>query len=177
MARRARRQGRIRAVSSRTASPPSPQITPGARLAEGELAHVLGYQLAQASVLTEQVFQQRVAEPLGLRKVEFTVLSLVVSNEGLTAAQLGAALAFTAPNTAAWIDRLVRQGLVMREQHAQDRRALHIRSTPQGRALLAQALEAIREGEAAALARLSAGERLMLSELLHKAAQCRPPKR
>lgn len=172
-----RRTRQNRGVSTRPAASPPPQITPGGRLVEGELAQVLGYQLAQASVLTERVFQQRVAEPLGLRKVEFTALSLVASNEGLTAAQLGAALAFTAPNTAAWIERLVRQGLVIREQHAQDRRALHIRTTPEGRALLAQALAAIREGEALALARLSAGERLMLSELLHKAAQCRPPKR
>lgn len=137
----------------------------------------MGYQLAQATVLTDQVFRQRVAEPMGLRKVEFTVLSLVASNEGLTAAQLASALAFTAPNTAAWIERLVRRGLVCREQHVQDRRALHIRTTAEGRTLHAQALEAIREGEALALTRLSPGERLMLGELLHKAAQGRQPKR
>lgn len=164
-------------VNPRTSPPADSQHTPAGRLEEGALRQVLGYQLAQASVLTEQVFQERVATPLGLRKVEFTVLSLVVHNEGLTATQLASALAFTAPNTAAWLDRLEKQGLVVREQHAQDRRALHIRSTAQGRSLLAQALQAVREGEAQALAKLSPGEQLMLAELLHKAALCRRPKR
>lgn len=153
------------------------QTTPGGRLDEGRLRNLLGYQLAQASVLAEQVFDRCVGEPLGLRKVEFTVLSLVAQNEGLTAAQLASALAFTAPNTAAWIERLVARGLVSREQHASDRRALHIRTTPEGRALQQQAMDAVLEGEAQALARLSAGERLILAELLHKAASCRLPRR
>lgn len=163
-------------VHRQNPTPPT-QVTPAGRLDEGDLTAVLGYQLAQASVLTDQVFRDCVDAPLGLRKVEFTVLSLVTRNEGLTAAQLASALAFTAPNTAAWIERLVSRGLVVREQHAKDRRALHIRSTPQGRALLAQAIAAVRAGEEQALSRLSAAERLMLMELLHKAATCRLPKR
>lgn len=138
---------------------------------------MLGYQLAQASVLTDQVFRQQVSEPLGLRKVEFTMLSLVAQNEGLTAAQLAQALAFTAPNTAGWIERLVGRGLVLRAQHASDGRALHIRTTPEGRSLLQQAQRAIADGEDQALARLSPGERLLLMELLHKAASGRLPKR
>lgn len=138
---------------------------------------MLGYQLAQASVLTDQVFRQQVLQPLGLRKVEFTMLSLVAQNEGLTAAQLAQALAFTAPNTASWIERLVARGLVLREQHASDGRALHIRTTPEGRTLLQQATQAVLDGEGQALARLSPGERLLLMELLHKAATGRLPKR
>lgn len=156
---------------------PGVQATPAGRLDEGPLRAVLGYQLAQASVLTDQVFRQRVSQPLGLRKVEYTMLSLVAQNEGLTAAQLAQALAFTAPNTASWIERLVARGLVLREQHASDGRALHIRTTPEGRALLQQATQAVLDGEDQALARLSPGERLLLMELLHKAATSRQPKR
>lgn len=156
---------------------PGIQATPAGRLDEGPLRTVLGYQLAQASVLTDQVFRQQVLQPLGLRKVEFTMLSLVAQNEGLTAAQLAQALAFTAPNTASWIERLVARGLVLREQHASDGRALHIRTTPEGRTLLQQATQAVLDGEGQALARLSPGERLLLMELLHKAATGRLPKR
>jgi len=134
---------------------------------------VLGYQLAQASVVTEQIFEARIAKPLQLRKVEYTVLVLVEQNDGLTAAQLATALAFTPANMAAWTDRLMKAGLIEREQNARDRRALHIRITPQGRALVQQATEAICEGEAQALSRLTQAERLMLNELLHKAAGCR----
>ena len=153
------------------------QATPAGRLDEGPLRNVFGYQLAQASVVTDQVFRQQVSAPLGLRKVELTMLALVAHNEGPTAAQLAQALAFTAPNTAAWIERLVARGLVSREQHASDGRALHIRTTPAGRVLLQQALQVIAEGEDQALSRLSPGERLLLLELLHKAAGGRLPKR
>ncbi len=134
---------------------------------------MLGYQLAQASVVTNQVFDRVVSKVHQLRKVEYTVLTLVDQNDGLTAAQLATALAFTAPNMAAWIDRLSRRGLVEREQHVTDRRALHIRMTPTGRELIQQVTQAISEGEALALSRLSLAERLMLIELLQKAAACR----
>ena len=52
-----------------------------------------------------------------------------------------------------------------------------IRTTPEGRQLLQQAQVAIADGEDQALARLSPGERLLLMELLHKAASGRLPKR
>lgn len=161
-------------MSARSPSQPD-HSTPAGRLDEGVLGTVFGYQLAQATVLSDQIFQRRVAGPLGLRKVEFTVLALVARNEGLTATQLASALAFTAPNTAAWIERLVGRGLVTREQHTQDRRALHIRSTAAGLEVLDRAVQAISEGEREALQPLSPGERLILMELLHKAARCRLP--
>lgn len=154
-------------------SPPAPLATPAGRLIEGPLGRILGYQIAQASIVTERVFEQRAGRVHDMRKVEYTVLALVAQNEGLTATQLATALAVTAPNVAAWIDRLVRRGWIEREQHAQDRRALHIRTTAAGREVVAQATEAILEGEAQALSRLTTAERLMLVELLHKAAGCR----
>lgn len=148
--------------------------TPAGRLNEGALHSVLGYQLAQATVVADAVFDTQVAGVHDLRKVEYTTLALVEQNEGLTAAQLAAALAFTAPNMAAWIERLVKRGLIEREPHARDRRAMHIRLTKAGRTLVRQATEAISQGEAAAFAGMSLAERLMLVELLHKAAACRP---
>lgn len=146
---------------------------PTGRLDDGVLQTVLGYQLAQASVVTNQTFEDAVAATHQLRKVEYTVLALVERNEGLTAAQLASALAFTPPNMAAWIDRLSRRGLVEREQHSSDRRALHIRATPAGRALVREATEQICAAEAEALSRLTLAERLMLIQLLQKVATCR----
>ena len=81
------------------------------------------------------------------------------------------------PKTAAWIDRLSRRGLVTREQHSRDGRAWHLRATPAGRELVQQATERIRTAEAAALARLSPAEQLMLFELLHKVASGKGAKR
>ncbi|WP_273595508.1 MarR family transcriptional regulator [Roseateles koreensis] len=124
-------------------------------------------------MVTDQVFEARIAKKLKLRKVELTALVLVAQNEGLTAAQLAVALAFTPANMAAWIDRLVRAGLVDRERHLNDGRALHIRTTAEGRALVERATKEISEGEAQALSGLTHVERLMLMELLHKVAACR----
>jgi DNA-binding MarR family transcriptional regulator len=69
---------------------------------------------------------------------------------------------------AAWIDRMVKRGLIERDPHARDRRALHIRLTEAGRALVQRATAAICQAEADALSGLSPAERMMLTELLRK---------
>lgn len=149
------------------------QQTPGGQLSEGPLHGVLGYQLAQASIVATKVFVANVASVHKLRPVEYTVLALVHENEGVTAAELASALAVTAPNMAMWIDRLVQRGFVAREEHVRDRRALHIRATEAGSKVVSRATERIREAESQAQSTLTMAERLMLLELLHKVACCR----
>lgn len=150
-----------------------PPRTPAGQMGEGRLINVLGYQLAQATIVTSQVFATAVAAVHKLRPVEYTVLALVHENEGVTAARLASALAVTPPNMAMWIDRLMQRGLVEREEHVRDRRALHIRTTQAGRELVRQATEQICDAESAALSGLTLAERAMLLELLHKVARCR----
>lgn len=147
--------------------------TPYGRLAEAGLHGILGYQLAQAAIATTRVFTERVGQPFELRPVEFTILTLVHENPGVSARQLADALAVTPPNITMWIDKLERRGLIERERSTTDRRAQHIRTTRDGAALARQALERVLDGEQAALATLSPAERAMLVELLHKVACCR----
>lgn len=142
-------------------------------MGEGRLVSVLGYQLAQATIVTSQVFAATAAAMYKLRPVEYTVLALVSENEGVTAARLASALAVTPPNMTTWIDRLSQRGLVAREEHVRDRRALHIHTTEAGRELVGQATERICQAEAVATAGLTPAERAMLLELLHKVASCR----
>jgi DNA-binding MarR family transcriptional regulator len=155
--------------------PPSqPQDrTPLARLAEAELHGVVGYQLAQATIVTTQVFNAEVGAAGKLRPVEYTVLALVRANPGVTARQLAKGLAVTPPNIAVWLDRLQTRGLVARSRSDADARMQHIRVTRAGAALVGRATQRLLEGEAAALATLSAAERAMLVELLHKVAMAR----
>jgi DNA-binding MarR family transcriptional regulator len=143
------------------------------QLAEADLHHILGYQLAQASVTTTQVFSSQVGQGFELRPVEFTILTLVDENPDVSAKQLALALALAPPNITVWIDRLERRGLVQRERSTTDRRAQHIRTTARGAALARDAVQRIVAGESAALAGLSAAERAMLVELLHKVARAR----
>lgn len=158
---------------SKSRSISTDETTPAGRLNEASLHLVLGYQLAQATIVTDAVFASRVGEPHELRPVEYTVLALIHENPDVSATRLAKALAVSAPNIAAWIDRLEKRGLVQRSPHATDRRAQHLRATAQGAALARKATEAVLHGEQSALASLSKGERMMLVELLHKLAVCR----
>lgn len=151
----------------------TPATPAGTSLSESTMETLLGYRLAQASVVTARVFADRIGRVFDLRPVEFTVLMLVVENPGVSARRLADALAVTPPNITMWIDRLVARGLVERERSATDRRAQHIRPTPQGRTLALDAARSAREGEEATLAALSPAERAMLGELLGKVARCR----
>jgi len=147
--------------------------TPAGRLVEARLHHVLGYQLAQATIATTIVYMNQVGDPFELRPVEYTILSLINENPGGSAAQLAQALAVTAPNITMWIDKLEGRELVQRQRSETDKRAQHLRLTDKGAKLVAEATEHLLKGERDAFAHLSDGERLILVELLHKVALSR----
>lgn len=153
-------------------SKPRPSVeerTPLARLTEGGVHAIVGYQLAQAAIVTNQVFDERVGRE-GMRRVEFTLLALIHDNADVTARQLARALAVTPPNIAIWLDKLESRGLVARTRSSKDARMQHLRLTAQGRALVQGSVRALLEGERDALGVLSVAERAMLIELLHKVA-------
>ena len=152
---------------------PATDRTPQARLSEGPAHGIVGYQLALATVVTNQVFDERVGGPEDLRRVEYTILALVRDNPDVTARQIARALAVTPPNVAILIDRLESRALVGRTRSAADGRMQHIRVTPAGAALVDRATLALLDGERQALDTLSSAERAMLVELLHKVALAR----
>lgn len=152
---------------------PPAERTPAAQLSEAGLRAIVGYQLAQATIVTDQIFDEQVGTPGGLRRVEFTLLALVQANPDVSARQLARALSVTPPNIAIWLDRLESRGLVARTRSASDARVQHVRLTDEGAAWVETATAKLRQAEQAALASLSAAERAMLVELLHKVALAR----
>lgn len=148
-------------------------VTPAGQLAEARLHFVLGYQLVQAGIVTHQLFADHVGKPLGLRPVEYTVLNLVDENPGGSLVRLARALAVTAPNITAIVDRMEAQGWIRRSQSEQDRRSQVLSTTPAGTRLAQQATRAVLAAEKAALSHLSPGEQMILVELLHKVACAR----
>jgi DNA-binding MarR family transcriptional regulator len=164
---------RIAGMPRRPAEPAADDRTPQARLSEAALHGVVGYQLAQASIVTTQVFDAAVGRASHVRPVEYTMLALIHANPGVTARQLARGLAVTPPNIAVWIERLQSRGLVLRSRSETDARLQHIRVSAAGAKLVREATKRLLEGEAAALASLSAAERAMLVELLHKVALAR----
>jgi DNA-binding MarR family transcriptional regulator len=155
--------------------PPVPDAdrTPLARLTEGPMHGIVGYQLAQATIVTDQVFDDEVGANGGLRRVEFTMLALVQANPDVSARQLARALAVTPPNIAIWLDRLESQGWITRTKSERDARVQHVRLTRTGSTLVDRSVRLLIGAEQAALSTLSPAEQAMLVELLHKVALAR----
>jgi len=145
-------------------------ITPAGNLLEAELTAVIGYQMAQATVVMDRIYEGVAGKQEGLHRVEYTLLMLVRANPGCTASSLAKALAVSAPNMALWLERLTAKGLLDRTPSAADRRSNHLHLTQRGEETTRQMTQEILVAEAALLAGLSVGERAMLAELLHKTA-------
>jgi DNA-binding MarR family transcriptional regulator len=129
--------------------------------------------LAQATIVTTRCLRTPSGLAWACVRWSFTILALVRANGGVVARQLARALAVTPPNIAVWLDRLESRGLIERERSTADGRLQHIRVTARAGALVSRAADALFEAEQLMLASLSAAERAMLVELLHKAAQAR----
>lgn len=147
-------------------------MTPAGRLEEAHLQTVLGYQLAQATIVTDRIFREQVGQPLDLRPVEYTVLTLIAENPGGSLVRLARALSVTAPHITALVERLEAKGLIERRASDQDRRAHLLHATLEGRELVRTATQRIIAAERSALA-LTGGEQAILAELLHKVACAR----
>jgi len=140
-----------------------------AALDSSRVDYLVGYAASRASITLRKVFAQHM-EPLGLKIVDFSILMLVVQNPQVNQKQLGQVLDISAPNMAVTLDRMVECGWVERVRGTKDRRAQHIHLTRQGAQLVQRAEKIAATMEAPALAMLSAAERALLIELLHKVA-------
>jgi DNA-binding MarR family transcriptional regulator len=150
-------------------------VTPVARLEEAALRDLIGYQLAQASIVTLDVFEQVVAGPHGLKAVEYTMLALIQANPGLSPVQLRKALGLSAAYVTAGLDRLHERGFILREVNQSDRRAQHLRITKSAEKFVGDLTKKLLEGEQERFHTLTFAEQRILAELLHKLACARDP--
>lgn len=131
------------------------------------LESLMGYTVRRASLAMVSVFMKGMAQ-YDLKIVEFSVLSLVASNPGITSRQLCKELDLLPPNMAVMMDSLVQRGYVQRRPHPSDGRATGLYLSPQGEALIATAQPQLKTSEEKAVAHLSEAEQKMLLELLRK---------
>lgn len=144
---------------------------PAARLDQRAMQRLVGYQLTLAEVASRRVFQRHIGTPFKLRPVEFTILVLLQENQRATPKQLALALGVPPPNVTVLVDRLEQRGLLQRQRSTTDGRAMNLQLTDKGAELARRAQRVSSSMESGLLAPLSAAERAMLGELLHKLTQ------
>ncbi len=131
------------------------------------LESLIGYNARRAALAVIDVFLERMAV-YELRPVDFSALSLIHHNPGITSRQLCGALGVLPPNLVGMINRFEKRGLVMRRPHPVDGRAQGLHLTNPGQALMAQAEATASELEKDVAHRLTEAERATLMALLQK---------
>lgn len=148
-------------------TPPQSETTTPPAIDSSFLEGLVGYNTRRASLVIMEHFLQRMA-PHRLRAVDFSVLSLIHHNPGITSRQLCAQLGVLPPNLVALVGALLERGLIERKPHHNDGRAMSLFLTEPGTVLVREAEATAVRLEEEATARLSAAERRTLMQLLQK---------
>ncbi len=131
------------------------------------LESLAGYNARRATLVITESFLKHMAV-YNLRLVDFSVLSLVAHNPGITSRQLCTTLNIQPPNLVGMVNTLEKRELMTRRPHPHDARAMGLHLTPAGKKLVRQAEETVTRLEEDATSRLSATERRTLIQLLRK---------
>lgn len=150
-----------------SAVPQSPTKISVDKVDSSYLESLVGYNARRATLAIIGLFLQRMAK-YGLRPVDFSILSLVTHNPGITSRQLCSTLGILPPNLVAMVGTLDKRGLIQRAPHRSDGRAMSLYLTAAGEQLMREAEVTAAELEGDATARLSASERNTLMRLLQK---------
>ncbi len=149
------------------AAAPSPTAAAVDQVDTSYLETLIGYNARRAALAVIGLFLQRMAV-YGLKPVDFSVLSLITHNPGITSRQLCTALNILPPNLVGMINALARRGLIERLPHPRDRRAMGLHLTHAGRQVMTEAENTASALESEATGRLSHSERQTLIRLLRK---------
>ncbi|MFO1216995.1 MAG: MarR family winged helix-turn-helix transcriptional regulator [Burkholderiaceae bacterium] len=139
----------------------------------GVLNEVLGFHVTLVNIVSLELFDRHVGEPLGVRKAEYSLLLLLLANGPTPARRLAQTLRLSAPQFTMMVDRMQQAKWLRRERNPADRRAQIIVLTRDGEALSRRAASLSRTMEQELAVCLSAAERAMLLELLRKVAAYR----
>ena len=131
------------------------------------LETLVGYNARRAALVVIENFLTRMAV-YDLRIVDFSVLSLITHNPGITSRQLCSQLNILAPNLVSMVNVLEKRKLIVRRPHPHDGRAMGLHITPEGLAMMRQAEKTAHQLELDSTSRLSAAERKTLLLLLKK---------
>jgi DNA-binding MarR family transcriptional regulator len=131
------------------------------------LETLMGYNASRASHTMVSHFMRGV-RGFDLRTVDFSVLSVMAHQPGVTSRQLCQLLNVLPPNMVVLLRDLDKRGLIERTPHPTDGRAMGLSLSTSGKALIKKAEKAASDADAQGTAHLSAAERKTLVRLLQK---------
>lgn len=131
------------------------------------LETLLGYNASRAAHTLVSHFIRGVGS-FELRTVDFSVLSVIGRWPGVTSRQLCQQLNVLPPNMVVLLRELDKRGLIERQPHPTDRRAVGLLLSTSGKALMKKAEKAASAADAQGTAHLSPAERKTLARLLQK---------
>lgn len=159
----------VRPAPHGPATDAAPDLPP-TRLDTRFLESLIGYNARRAALAIIGHVLQRLA-PYGLRVVDFSVLTVIAHNPGVTSRQVCAALDILPPNLVGLLRGLEQRGWVEKREHPTDRRAQGLYVTAAGAEVQARAQADIAGVEHGQLTHLDADERATLIRLLRKVYQ------
>jgi len=137
------------------------------------LESLIGYNARRAALAVIDLFLERMAV-YELRAPDFSVLSLITHNPGITSRQLCTTLGILPPNLVGMINTLERRELIARQPHPHDGRAVGLHLTAKGRKLMRDAERTATLLESEVAGRLTTAESRTLIRLLKKIYQGQP---
>ena len=131
------------------------------------LQTLLGYNARRVSLQVIELFNERMAV-YDLSPVDFSVLSLVHHNPGITSRQLCSTLSLLPPNLVGKISLMEKRELLMRKPHPDDGRAIGLHLTIAGNRMMQQAEITATQLELDVSSKLNVAEAKTLLRLLQK---------
>lgn len=131
------------------------------------LETLLGYNARRAALVIIELFLKRMAV-YDLRPVDFSVLSLITHNPGISSRQLCSELNILPPNLVGMINTLEKRELILRKPHPSDGRIIGLHLSDVGSKLMKDAEQTAKALEDEGASKLTATERKTLMRLLQK---------
>src|SRR5947209_20263420 len=138
----------------------------------GPLPDLIRYVLRAAQLVVFQDFFAAFA-PFDLRPAQFSVLTIIERNPGLTQSQVAEALGIKRTNFVGMLDALEKRGLAERRQTARDKRSYALYLTTEGAALMRKLKPVLKAHESRMIARVGEEGRDALVALLREIAEPR----
>lgn len=117
-----------------------------------------------------EIYGRELAQAAGLTAVQFRVLQVVSEHTDCTAKDISRQMGIAQATVTSLVDKLVGQGMVLRQKSETDRRQTYIVMTDQGRDAVAAAPDALQQRFARRFEALSDWEQSMLVASLERVA-------